>query len=192
MIAFIIGNGTSREHFDLQKLRKGTVFGCNALYRVYEPDYLVAIDDGIIDEINEWGLREPKSKTQVIFPPYEERWEPAECNPNRPRSNAGVNAMLEAIKRDHTELYCLGFDFLIDGPESISNMFDGTPNYTMETRASIHDGDPRTRYLEYVANTNANVKFYFVFPSGLHFRHMNAGNCRGMFYDDFEKMLFDI
>ena len=53
MIAFIIGNGTSREHFDLQKLRKGTVFGCNALYRVYEPDYLVAIDDGIIDEINE-------------------------------------------------------------------------------------------------------------------------------------------
>ena len=107
-------------------------------------------------------MREPTSLTQVIFPPDDERWEPAECNPNRPRSNAGINAMLEAIKLGHDKLICLGFDFLIDGPESISNMFDGTRNYTMETRASIHDGANRTAYLEWVANKNPRVEFIFV------------------------------
>lgn len=187
MEAYIIGNGTSRQGFDLAQI-KGITFGCNALFRVFEPDYLVAIDDGIIEEINDWGMREPASKTQVIFPPDDERWEPAECNPNRPRSNAGINAMLEAIKLGHDKLMCLGFDFLIDGPESISNMFDGTPNYTMETRASIHDGANRTTYLEWVANKNPRVEFIFVFNPGVRFRQLSTPNIRGMFYDDFKRV----
>ena len=37
-IAFIIGNGKSREHIKLDSLvGKGTSFGCNALYRDYKP-----------------------------------------------------------------------------------------------------------------------------------------------------------
>jgi len=42
---FFIGNGSSRKNFDLNLLRgKGTVIGCNALYRDFKPDILVCQD----------------------------------------------------------------------------------------------------------------------------------------------------
>jgi hypothetical protein len=44
-IAFVIGNGVSRQTIDLEKLKKyGTIYGCNAIYRNFNPDYLVAVD----------------------------------------------------------------------------------------------------------------------------------------------------
>lgn len=51
---FLIGNGKSRNNFDLERLRGlGTIIGCNALYRDFAPDVLVAIDAKMIKEINE-------------------------------------------------------------------------------------------------------------------------------------------
>ena len=51
-VAFIIGNGPSRTKFDIASLKGlGTIYGCNALYRDFTPDYLVAIDPPIIKEI---------------------------------------------------------------------------------------------------------------------------------------------
>ena len=50
--AFIIGNGKSRIGFDLNQLRgKGTIYGCNALYRDFMPDVLIATDDRMREEI---------------------------------------------------------------------------------------------------------------------------------------------
>jgi len=52
MNSFIIGNGESRKDFDLESLRrKGKIYGCNALYRDFTPDILVATDQDIILEI---------------------------------------------------------------------------------------------------------------------------------------------
>mgnify|MGYP005697974337 CR=1 FL=1 len=49
---FCIGNGESRIGFDLEKLRShGTIYGCNALYRDFMPDVIVAVDYGIMHEI---------------------------------------------------------------------------------------------------------------------------------------------
>ena len=45
--AYIIGNGTSRQGLDLNVL-KGDIWGCNALYRDYTPDYLTIIDVSIM------------------------------------------------------------------------------------------------------------------------------------------------
>ena len=43
--AYCIGNGPSRENFDLQKLKAtGQTYGCNALYRDFIPDYLFCVD----------------------------------------------------------------------------------------------------------------------------------------------------
>ena len=47
--AYIIGNGTSRQGLDLNVL-SGDVWGCNALYRDYTPDYLTIIDVSIMGE----------------------------------------------------------------------------------------------------------------------------------------------
>ena len=53
-VAFVLGNGNSRKDIDLSHLHKfGKIYGCNALYREYRPDYLVAVDVKMILEINE-------------------------------------------------------------------------------------------------------------------------------------------
>ena len=51
--AFIIGNGESRRSFDLNDIKSvAPIFGCNAIYRDFSPDWLVAVDEGVIDEIS--------------------------------------------------------------------------------------------------------------------------------------------
>ena len=52
--AYIIGNGTSRQGLDLSIL-DGDIWGCNALYRDYSPDYLTIIDVSIMGECCETG-----------------------------------------------------------------------------------------------------------------------------------------
>ena len=47
--AYIIGNGTSRQGLDLDVLG-GDVWGCNALFRDYTPDYLTIVDVSIMGE----------------------------------------------------------------------------------------------------------------------------------------------
>ena len=54
MLGFVIGNGESRRGYDLTKLKEfGPVYGCNALYRDFIPDVLVAVDEAMIKEIKE-------------------------------------------------------------------------------------------------------------------------------------------
>ena len=65
-VAFIIGNGPSRQQVKLNKL-EGTTFGCNALYRDFTPDYLVSGDAGVIKEICATGY--PKNHN-CIFPDW--------------------------------------------------------------------------------------------------------------------------
>lgn len=180
--AFIIGNGTSRQSIDLSKLKgKGKIYGCNALYRTFSDyDFLVAIDDGMIKEITENNI------PRAIIPPETERWEDERYSPNRRRSNAGMNAMNEAIKRSSTKIYCLGFDFLLTGDQSVSNIFDGTENYGPETRARIQDNYYRLKYLEWFMNDHDNVDFVFVLPRDKEFAIIDSNNANGIYVDDFK------
>ena len=46
-IAFVIGNGTSRRTISFPDLsEKGSTYGCNAIYREFSPDYLIAVEEG--------------------------------------------------------------------------------------------------------------------------------------------------
>ena len=52
--AFIICNGPSRKEINLESLRQyGKIIGCNALYRDFMPDVLVAVDTRMVRELNE-------------------------------------------------------------------------------------------------------------------------------------------
>ena len=56
--AFLIGNGISRKNFDLNRLVPyGTIIGCNALYREFTPDILVAVDSSMMNEIVSSGYK---------------------------------------------------------------------------------------------------------------------------------------
>jgi len=65
--AYIIGNGPSRAEFYLSEL-EGTTFGCNALHRDFQPDYLLSGDAAIIKEICKTGY--PKDN-KCIFPDWD-------------------------------------------------------------------------------------------------------------------------
>jgi len=52
---FVLGNGPSRANIDPSKL-DGTVIGCNACYRDFNPDVICAMDAGIISEIIDSGF----------------------------------------------------------------------------------------------------------------------------------------
>lgn len=182
--AFIIGNGRSREGINLLQFRDhGTIYGCNALYRDYSPDYpvpdfLVAIDHDIIEEIRKSDF----PKERFIVPHIDEQFEPAEYNPARPRMNAGMNAMIEAIRAGHNRLICLGFDFLVD-QYAESNIYDGTNAYGPETRTSFEDGLRRVKFFEWFAQKNVDVDFIFVYKrEHLSVRPVHAPNVTGRFY----------
>lgn len=54
--AFVLGNGISRQKVNLNALRPyGKIYGCNALYREFEPDVLVAADKPISEQIQHSG-----------------------------------------------------------------------------------------------------------------------------------------
>jgi len=182
--AFIIGNGKSREGFDLEQLRKcGTIYGCNALYRDFSPDYLIAIDEAITEEIKASDF--PPEK--FIYPEFEEQFEHPEFNPfTRLRSNAGMNAMIEALKHGHRELICIGFDFIIQNDLATDNIYEGTECYGRETKTNLADGLRRAKYLEWFAKKHMNVNFKLLLPrmENLTIHPLNSSNIRGMFLDE--------
>jgi hypothetical protein len=178
-VAIIIGNGKSREPINLDSLvGKGTIYGCNALYRDFDGwDYLVAIDDKMIDEIKTTEKRMPG---QVIFPPEEERYEHPEYSPMRRRSNAGMNAMIAAIANGAKTVICLGFDFILAGKHSTDNMYKGSKCYGPETAANHDDNYHRLRYLEWFANRFNLIQFVFVIPDDAQVKPIEAANIVGL------------
>jgi len=179
--AYIICNGQSRIDFDLSRLSNCVTFGCNALYREWVPTWLISIDKGISPEIRTSSFPNDKH----IVPPLDEQHEPVEYNPNRPRSNAGMNAMAEAIKKGYNQLYILGMDFILaDNKYTMSNLFDGTENYGMETRATERDQLARCGYLTWFCRKHNDTSFRFVFPRDVEaYREIKSPNVTGMFYD---------
>jgi hypothetical protein len=193
-VAFIIGNGKSRKDLSLSSLYEyGAIFGCNALYRDFWPDYLVAIDPGIIREINTSEF--PKSR--IIIPPLNEQFEPGELYGFAPgsvvniRSNAGMNAMMEAIKLRQTALFVIGFDFIIDTEEyTQSNIYDQTKNYGPETRCDLEGSNRRMNYMNWFIKNNPTIDFYFVFPKGIPLKiFAETNNVNICNIDEMEKLL---
>ena len=175
-IAIIIGNGKSRKSIDLNTLvGQGTIYGCNALYREFDGwDYLVAIDERMQDEIKTTSKR---LNGKAIFPPEAECYEETTGR----RGNAGMVAMREAIRNDADTLYCLGFDFILAGADSVLNVYGGSKNYEAHTQEGLMEaGYHRIKYLEWFAAQYPNVNFVFVIPDNGQVKPIDAENIVGM------------
>ena len=160
-VCTILGNGISRTELVNQNFPR-PVYACNAYYRDGNPDFLVAIDEKILNEIRNSSF--PKSK--LLDVPWEEQFEPFEWNPNQPRENAGMIAMRKAIEAGYSHLICYGFDFLLDDKETnLSNVYEGTESYGDETKTSYHDSMRRVDYFNWFVRKYDHVIFEFVYPS---------------------------
>ena len=66
---FVLGNGESRDGYDLKQFRQwGKIYGCNALYRDYIPTYLFCIDG---EMANEWVQNNVQDKCKVYSTMHE-------------------------------------------------------------------------------------------------------------------------
>lgn len=186
--AVIVGNGLSRKGFDLEKLvGRCPIYGCNALYRDFSGwDYLVAIDDNMIQEI--LSKKYPIEK-QLIIPEESDRYEKPEYSfPfGQRRTNSGMIAMEKALDRGHDLLFCLGFDFLLSGDQSVSNVYEGSQNYGSETKATETDNVFRIKYLEWFVARYPESNFIFVFPEQISNENVTAENILSISYQQFEE-----
>jgi len=126
-IAFIIGNGRSRLDIDLESLRgRGMIYGCNALYRDFTPDVLIATDSGIAKEIQESGY----AKTNRF---YTRR--PIEGSGAKPIQHnygwsSGPVAISYACHAKHNYIYIIGFDLAgLGNNQKFNNVYADTSNY---------------------------------------------------------------
>lgn len=164
--AFVLGNGTSRLSIEPEWLRPhGKIYGCNALYRTFDPDYLVAVDVKMVLELNKAGYQR---KNRNVW-----------TNPNRSYSkfsgfnffnpskgwSSGPTALWLAAQHGYEKIYILGFDFrgLKDG-QKFNNVYADTPNYKKSTDAATFFGN-WMRQTQNVIRENKNIQFVRVIAS---------------------------
>jgi len=159
--AFVIGNGKSRIGFDLNTLRgKGTIYGCNALYRDFMPDVLVATDDKIreeieLSEINPDVLENIPKKIpfytrrpgQLIKTHMDRKWQEFDHENRHSRKieknwgySSGPVALTYACLEEHKHIYLIGHDLMGIGHKDndINNIYSGTNAYKPETAAATY------------------------------------------------------
>ena len=139
----MLGNGTSRKSIDPKELKgKGIIYGCNALYREFSPDYLIAVDTKMILEIN-------KAKYQRNH----QVW----TNPNKAYSkfvgfnyfqpskgwSSGPTALWLASNHSNDEIYILGFDYQGLGKQNdkVNNVYADTHNYKKSSDRATYFGN---------------------------------------------------
>ena len=148
MTALVIGNSVSRKDIDLHQLSNFEIYGCNGLYRDFEPNHLVATDLAMIEEIISSGYHlqnkvytlpsvNRKIQNQVITLP----------NQTEEVCPSGIRALKLALI-DHTDIYMIGMDFTND------NHYAGTPTY-----AKHWNFDKWIPTIESIIQRNQHCKF---------------------------------
>ena len=177
-LAFVLGNGVSRQAQDLNQLRPlGKIYGCNGLYRDFEPDCLVATDRPIAEEIQNRGYsahhrfhtRKPMKALGAL---------PV---PNKYHGNSsGPIAVALAALDGHQTVYLLGFDLGPTLNHKFNNVYAGTDHYKKPDAAPTYTGNwvkqlctiardfPQTTFVRVCGVTTADIKELKVFNNFLH------------------------
>lgn len=147
---FFIGNGGSRKDFDLNiLLKRGTIIGCNALYRDFQPDILICQDAKMARELHNakyTGLV-LTGKGIGINPPLSVQWRMGDA---RTSGVFGLNLINKILKPN--KCYVLGIDAYA------GNIYIGTHNYTARPIRY------RKIIPQYIAATKGKTEFINVNP----------------------------
>jgi len=126
--AFVIGNGTSRSPINIEDLSTlGNTYGCNALYRTFSPDYLVAVDVKMILEISKHGYQRKHNVWTNPNKAYTRIQDLNTFNPSKGWSS-GPTALWLASQHGYDRIYILGFDYRGIN-DKFNNVYADTPNY---------------------------------------------------------------
>jgi hypothetical protein len=125
--AFVCGNGVSRQAVDLTQLRPlGKIYGCNGLYRDFEPDCLTATDRPIAEAIQNSGY----SKNHRFYTRKPISGLGALPVPKKYHSNSSgpIATALAALDGCKT-IYMLGFDMGPKPGNRFNNVYADTEYY---------------------------------------------------------------
>lgn len=158
-IAFVLGNGVSRKNISLTQLQKlGKIYGCNALYREFTPDVLVATDRPIATAIQESGYaqlnrfytRRPISDLGAQTVPHDYFG-----------YSSGPIAVSLAAQDHHKRIYLLGFDLGPTETQGFNNIYAGTQFYKDVNAAPTYTGN-WIKQICRVMRDHAHTQFYRV------------------------------
>ena len=138
-IAFVLGNGLSRQHLNLAHVKNhGMIYGCNALYREFTPDVLVATDRPISEAIQHSGYAKKHCfYTRKPLPDSGARRVPTTYH----GYSSGPNAVGIAVQDQHHRIYLVGFDMGPAKNNSFNNIYAGTEFYKSTTAAPTFTGN---------------------------------------------------
>jgi hypothetical protein len=182
---FVLGNGTSRLQIDCKSLKNhGTVYACNAIYRDFLPDHLVAVDPKMVMELVQYNIH-----TQVpVYTNFNNRYkEYPELNIFHPSKgwSSGPTALWLASTHGYDEIYILGFDYAgLSSNKTLNNVYADTPNYRKSSDPATFFGN-WLRQTEYVVKEFSNVKYYRVVPDGAYDPGFNLANYANIGFSDF-------
>lgn len=166
--AFVLGNGISRKAVDLSVLRhRGIIYGCNALYRDFTPDVLVATDRPIAEQIQNSGYsREHKFYTRKPIGGMGALTIPQ----NYYGYSSGPVAVALAAMSKYPTIYLVGFDL---GPSQVgkfNNVYADTEFYKKSSAVPTYTGNwvrqivrtcseyPKTSFIRVKGDTTADIK----------------------------------
>lgn len=155
--AFVCGNGESRKGINLDYLKNyGKVYACNAVYRHYRPDYLIAVDVKMILEINQHKWQYDNEVWTNPNKAYNGMINFHFFNPSKGWSS-GPTALWMASEHGHDTIYLLGMDFrgrMDDKGQfsKVNNIFRDTQNYKKSWDPATYFGNWERQTLTTIRN----------------------------------------
>jgi len=189
-VAFVLGNGTSRASINVEELvQHGKTYGCNALYRTFAPDYLVAVDVKMVLEIGKAGYQH---RHQVWTNPNKSYVNIRNLNFFSPSKgwSSGPTALWLAGQHNHQTVYILGFDYRgVNDGKQFNNMYADTVNYKKSTDGATFFGN-WLRQTASVVKENPNTQFVrIIAPDNYCPEELNKfNNLITITVEDFKKM----
>lgn len=185
--AFVLGNGTSRSSLKLENLRSvATVYACNALYREYDPDYLIAVDVKMVNEIVSSGYhmqhqvwtnpnKGVSTKSHLHFFAPHKGW------------SSGPTALWFASQHGYRNIYIFGFDYQGLGGK-FNNVYSDTFNYKRSSDSATFFGNWLNQTTT-VVRENRNINYFRVIEPGNFIPEKLSGlpNIQHITYSDFNE-----
>jgi len=166
-VAFVFGNGISRQGLPLHDIKThGTVYGCNAIYRDFTPNVLVATDKPIALQIESTGY--PLTNKFYTRRPTAGQGAYEIPKPYFGFSSGPVATALAANDR-HKKIYMIGFDLGPTANKTFNNLYAGTEFYKAPDSGPTYTGNwvkqiqkicqefPETKFIRVCGATTARL-----------------------------------
>jgi hypothetical protein len=155
-VAFVFGNGISRRGMPLSDIKQhGTIYGCNAMYRDFTPDVLVATDKPIALQIESSGY-------QLTNKFYTRRPTAGQGALEIPKPyfgfSSGPVATALAANDNHRRIYMIGFDMGPVDNKKFNNLYAGTEFYKHPDSPPTYTGN-WTKQIQQICKEFAGTKF---------------------------------